>query len=65
MPNFTLKSSKFSYKSAKYAQISCDVPAMGAASGYQIHNGLCVLSQNVINEKMYLGRTDTHPTLYL
>ena len=36
-------------------EISCDVPAMGASGGEQWHNGLCILSQNVINEKMYLA----------
>ena len=34
--------------------ISCDVPAVGASGGMQWHNGLCVLSQNIINEKIYL-----------
>ena len=34
--------------------ISCDVPAVGASGGPQWHNGLCVLSQNIINEKIYL-----------
>jgi hypothetical protein len=28
---------------------------VGAAGGEQNHNGLCILSQNIINEKMYLG----------
>ncbi len=36
-------------------EVSCTVPNVGAAGGYQFHNGLCVLSQNVINEKMYLA----------
>lgn len=31
------------------------MPNVGAAGGPQNHNGLCVLSQNVINEKMYLA----------
>lgn len=35
-------------------EVSCTVPNVGAAGGEQHHNGLCVLSQNVINEKMYL-----------
>lgn len=35
-------------------EISCEVPAIGAGGGKQWHNGLCVLSQNVINEKAYL-----------
>ena len=33
---------------------SCDIPNVGAAGGEQIHNGLCVLTQNIINEKIYL-----------
>ncbi len=36
-------------------EISCDVPAIGPAGGKQWHNALCVLSQNVINEKIYLA----------
>lgn len=36
-------------------EVSCTVPNVGAAGGPQNHNGLCVLSQNVINEKMYLA----------
>ena len=36
-------------------KVSCTVPNVGAAGGPQNHNGLCVLSQNVINEKMYLA----------
>lgn len=36
-------------------EVSCTVPNVGAAGGEQNHNGLCVLSQNVINEKMYLA----------
>jgi hypothetical protein len=36
-------------------EISCDVPAIGPSGGQQWHNGLCVLSQNVINEKIYLA----------
>ena len=36
-------------------EVSCTVPNVGAAGGMQQHNGLCVLSQNVINEKMYLA----------
>lgn len=35
-------------------EVSCTVPTVGAAGGAQEHNGLCVLSQNVINEKIYL-----------
>jgi hypothetical protein len=34
--------------------VSCTVPNVGAAGGEQNHNGLCILSQNIINEKMYL-----------
>lgn len=36
-------------------EVSCTVPNVGAAGGEQNHNGLCVLTQNVINEKMYLA----------
>lgn len=36
-------------------EVSCTVPNVGAAGGEQNHNGLCVLSQNIINEKMYLA----------
>ena len=36
-------------------EVSCSVPNIGAAGGGQMHNGLCVLSQNIINEKMYLA----------
>lgn len=35
-------------------EVSCDVPNVGAAGGVQNSNGLCILSQNIINEKMYL-----------
>ena len=35
-------------------EVSCTVPNVGAAGGEQNHNGLCILSQNIINEKMYL-----------
>eukprot|EP00095_Tigriopus_kingsejongensis_P001485 snap_masked-scaffold124_size330879-processed-gene-1.6 protein:Tk01485 transcript:snap_masked-scaffold124_size330879-processed-gene-1.6-mRNA-1 annotation:"innexin inx2" len=34
--------------------VSCDVPTVGAGGQEQWHNGLCILSQNIINEKMYL-----------
>jgi len=33
---------------------SCDIPNVGAAGITQIHNGMCVLTQNIINEKIYL-----------
>jgi len=33
---------------------SCDIPNVGAAGVAQVHNGLCVLTQNIINEKIYL-----------
>jgi len=33
---------------------SCNIPNVGAAGGEQVHNGLCVLTQNIINEKIYL-----------
>ena len=36
-------------------EVSCELPNVGAAGGEQNHNGLCVLSQNIINEKMYLA----------
>eukprot|EP00088_Acartia_fossae_P035740 TRINITY_DN36869_c0_g1_i1.p1 TRINITY_DN36869_c0_g1~~TRINITY_DN36869_c0_g1_i1.p1 ORF type:complete len:424 (-),score=70.36 TRINITY_DN36869_c0_g1_i1:104-1375(-) len=36
-------------------QVSCTIPNVGAAGGNQDHNGLCVLSQNIINEKIYLA----------
>ena len=36
-------------------EVSCTVPNVGAAGGEQNHNGLCVLSQNIINEKMYIA----------
>jgi hypothetical protein len=36
-------------------EVSCTVPNIGAAGGEQNHNGLCILSQNIINEKMYLA----------
>ena len=36
-------------------EVSCSVPNVGAAGGGQYHNGLCVLSQNIINEKMYIA----------
>ena len=36
-------------------EVSCTVPNVGAGGGDQNHNGLCVLSQNIINEKMYLA----------
>merc|ERR1719483_190754 len=34
---------------------SCNIPNVGAAGNEQAHNGLCVLTQNIINEKIYLG----------
>ena len=33
---------------------SCTIPNVGAAGVAQYHNGLCVLTQNIINEKIYL-----------
>jgi len=33
---------------------SCNLPNVGAGGGEQIHNGLCVLTQNIINEKIFL-----------
>jgi len=33
---------------------SCNIPNVGAAGGEQYHNGLCVLTQNIINEKIFL-----------
>ena len=35
-------------------EVSCSIPAVGAAGEAQLHNGLCVLTQNIINEKIYL-----------
>jgi hypothetical protein len=34
--------------------VSCTVPNIGAGGGKQDSNGLCILSQNIINEKLYL-----------
>ena len=34
-------------------EVSCVIPNVGAAGGGQDLNGMCVLSQNIINEKMY------------
>jgi len=36
-------------------EVSCIVPNIGSAGGEQHHNALCVLSQNIINEKVYLA----------
>jgi len=33
---------------------SCNIPNVGAAGVAQMHNGMCVLTQNIINEKIYL-----------
>jgi len=33
---------------------SCSIPNVGAGGGDQSFNGLCVLTQNIINEKIYL-----------
>ena len=35
-------------------EVSCDFPSVGAAGGSQTTNGLCILTQNNINEKLYL-----------
>eukprot|EP00092_Neocalanus_flemingeri_P010764 GFUD01011593.1.p1 GENE.GFUD01011593.1~~GFUD01011593.1.p1 ORF type:complete len:526 (+),score=111.55 GFUD01011593.1:72-1649(+) len=35
-------------------EVSCNIGSIGAAGGDQNSNGLCVLTQNIINEKMYL-----------
>merc|ERR1712223_801890 len=35
-------------------EVSCMVPNVGAAGGEQYHNGLCILTQNIIDEKIYL-----------
>merc|ERR1719244_2172075 len=35
-------------------EVSCSIPNVGAAGDAQSHNGLCVLTQNIINEKIYL-----------
>ena len=34
-------------------EVSCDFPSVGAAGGSQTTNGLCILTQNNINEKIY------------
>ena len=36
-------------------EVSCVLPNVGASGGNQNQNGLCVLSQNILNEKMYLA----------
>jgi len=33
---------------------SCDIPNVGASGVAQVHNGMCVLTQNIVNEKIYL-----------
>jgi len=33
---------------------SCSIPNVGASGVVQVHNGMCVLTQNIINEKIYL-----------
>ena len=35
-------------------EVSCSIPVVGAAGENQEHNGICVLTQNIINEKIYL-----------
>ena len=35
-------------------EISCNLPNVGAAGNVQNQNGMCVLTQNIINEKIYL-----------
>merc|ERR1712241_600039 len=35
--------------------VSCTMPKVGTAGGESNSNHLCILSQNVINEKIYLG----------
>ena len=35
-------------------EVSCTVPNIGAGGGHQDSNGLCILSQNIINEKIFL-----------
>ena len=35
-------------------EVSCSIPVVGAAGESQTLNGLCVLTQNIINEKIYL-----------
>ena len=34
--------------------VRCDYKDVGAAGGSQNHDGLCILSQNIINQKVYL-----------
>ena len=35
-------------------EVNCNWKDVGAAGGMQNHNGLCILSQNIINQKVYL-----------
>jgi len=35
-------------------EVSCNIPTVGAGGDEQDNNGLCVLTQNIINEKIYL-----------
>ena len=35
-------------------EISCNLPDVGPAGGNRVKNGFCVLTQNIINEKIYL-----------
>ena len=42
------------YEFQLFIFFSCTLPTIGAAGGTQEQNGLCILSQNIINQKMYL-----------
>ena len=35
-------------------QVGCDISTFGAAGSREVDNGICILSQNIINEKIYL-----------
>ena len=35
-------------------QISCNFDTTGTAAGLQSKNGICILSQNILNQKVYL-----------
>ena len=35
-------------------EISCNLPDVGPSGKERVKNGMCVLTQNIINEKIYL-----------
>ena len=35
-------------------EVSCTVPNVGASGIAQHHNGMCILTQNIYNEKLFL-----------